>query len=253
MAGKTSVANGPAVISDPDPTPTSVQHFPWDRLPGEPSAAFEAFRRYRDMPSARRTIKGLNDRFVAERDRAEEQGKFHNVPATSEVTLRKWQREYHWDTRAAQWDDEIDRAWQTEQLTAVRDASRRQWEASRDLQETGQEALTYIDPVDLAKRFPQEVRRFITEGAEMERVLLDMNRKDEDDSKQSSPTVIIQLIEQLVQQIDIKNLPALPASARALIANTVEGEYTEVASNADNTDDVGWEGWDNNDNNDEAE
>ena len=225
------------------PLPTGP--LPWDRLPGEKPAAFEAFRRYRDMPSARRTIKGLNDRFVAERDRAEEMGKFHNVPSTSMVTLAKWRGEYHWETRARQWDDEVDRAWQTEQLTAVRDASRRQWEASRELQDVGRDALGYIDPVDLAKRFPQEVRRYITEGAEMERSLLDMDKKEDEKSGQSSPTVVIQLIEQLVQQIDINTLPALPVSAealaiaeRAVIANkvtdTVEGEYTEVTDNKKN-------------------
>lgn len=189
---------------------TPVQHNPWDRFPGESDAAWEAYRRYRDMPSSKRNITALKTILIKERDAAEEQGDFDNVPTIRYLTLSNWAKEYNWVRRTAAWDMEIDKVWQEESKLAVRDAARRHWENSVELQNVGKLALKFISPETLAEKSPQEVRRFITEGGDMERKALGMDNQERQQTV-GNAVLIIQIVEQLEKQLMGDNTPAIEA------------------------------------------
>jgi len=188
--------------------PESSKHNPWDRLPGEQDAAWQAFRRYRDMPSSKRNLTALQTILTKERNAAEEAGEFDNVPTVRYITLSNWSKEYNWVQRTAAWDIEIDKVWQEESLLAVREAARRHWENSKELQHVGKLALALIDPKILAEKFPQEVRRFITEGGEMERKTLGIDEK-EGTEQASNAVLVIQIVEKLEKQLMGGNNPVL--------------------------------------------
>lgn len=202
-------------VADPSVNPKPTKHSPWDRLPGEQDAAWEAYRRYRDMPSSKRNLTALKTILIKERDAAEETGDFDNVPTIRYLTLSRWSKEYNWVQRTAAWDAEVDKAWQEESLLAVREAARRHWENSKELQRVGRLALAFVDPKTLAEKAPQEVRRFITEGSEMERETLGVNDK-QGTEQASNAVLVIQIVERLEAQLLGKENLA------------IEGEYTEV-------------------------
>lgn len=196
--------------------PVPQQHKPWDRLPGEKDAPWEAYRRYRDMPSSKRNLTALKTILIKEKDAAEDTGDFDNVPTIRYATLNDWAQKYNWVMRTAAWDAEVDRVWQEESLLVVREAARRHWENSKELQKVGRLALAFIDPKTLAEKSPQEVRRFITEGGEMERKTLGIDEKEAAQQQANSPILIIQVVERLVKQL---------AGSSTL---TLEGEFKEV-------------------------
>ena len=190
--------------------PVPIEHNPWDRSPGESDAAWEAYRRYRDMPSSKRNLTALKTTLIKEREVAEEQGDFDNVPTIRYLTLSGWAKEYNWIRRTAAWDAEIDKVWQEESKLAIREAARRHWENSVELQNVGKLALSFINPETLAEKSPQEVRRFITEGGDMERKALGMSEK-ETQQVAGNAILIIQIVEQLEKQLMGSNTPVLEA------------------------------------------
>jgi len=207
-----------------DNLPAENTRRPWDRQPGEPNAAWEAFRRYRDMPSTQRNIRRLAGAIEQEREEAEESG-IAPIPVGDYAALARWSREYNWVERASAWDAEVDRVWQEEQFEAVREAARRQWENSKKLQEKGIVALEYISAEQLAERFPQEVRRYITEGAEMERKLLGMDKKEES-AAMGNPILVIQVVEKLEKQL--RENPAIMKLTGDDIDSDTEGDVIDA-------------------------
>lgn len=197
--------------------PKSVKHNPWDRLPGEQDAAWQAFRRYRDMPSSKRNLTALQTILTKERNAAEDAGEFDNVPTIRYGTLNDWAKEYNWVQRTAAWDAEIDRVWQEESKLAIREAARRHWESSIELQNIGKLALKFVDPATLAEKAPQEVRRFIETGIDLERKTLGMDAK-EDTEHANSAILVIQVVEQLEKQLMSKE------------ASMIDGEFKEVTT-----------------------
>jgi len=213
----TTLTNNIVIPGHPraEPIDSNVKHNPWDRLPGEQDAAWQAFRRYRDMPSSKRNLTALKTILINERNAAEEAGDFDNVPTIRYPTLNNWSKEYNWVQRTAAWDIEIDRVWQEESLLAVRDAARRHWENSKELQRVGKLALAFIDPETLAEKAPQEVRRFITEGSDMERKTLGVDDK-EGTEQASNAVLVIQIVERLEKQLMGNANPALEGDFKLL-------------------------------------
>lgn len=70
----------------------STDSLPWERLPGESSPAFEAFRAYRDQPAGARSIR----RVGRELDK-------------SSSLVGRWSSDWHWQRRIVAFDDEQDR------------------------------------------------------------------------------------------------------------------------------------------------
>ncbi len=204
-----------------DLTVPDIKHNLWDRLPGEQDAAWQAYRRYRNMPSSKRNLTALKTILIGERDAAEETGDFDNVPTVRYLTLSKWSKEYDWVQRTAAWDAEIDKVWQEESLLAVRDAAKRHWENSKELQRVGRLALKLINPRTLAEKFPQEVRHFIIEGGEEERAALGVDKK-ESGEQVSTAILVIQIVERLERQLRGSSSPIVDTLV-------VEGEFKPLA------------------------
>lgn len=83
---------------------------PWDRLPGESDAAWEAFILFRDMGLSRSLPQ------VAQRLRKSRQ------------LMHRWSARHDWNRRAATWDEAQDRVRTQEALDAQRDAVRQMFE-----------------------------------------------------------------------------------------------------------------------------
>jgi len=75
---------------------------PWERLDGESSVAYAAFRLYRDDGSSR-TAQGVRDRCGA-----------------TEGTINKWSSRFSWRERALAWDDECTRVEDRQRLETIR-------------------------------------------------------------------------------------------------------------------------------------
>jgi len=185
------------------------QH-PWAPLPGESAKAFEAFRIYRDMPPVKRNTHALLIHLLRLRDNED-----FTPPATREETLRGWRDDYRWDERALSWDVELDKIWRDEKSAAVKEAARRQVYEAQMLQEVGMAALGEVSTVELSEN-PQEVRRYITEGADMERTILGMDKKKEDSGPTIyNPIMIVRMAEEMEERL--KN------------SNIIEGEIRELS------------------------
>ena len=200
--------------------PNHIDNHSWDRQPGETNASWEAFRRYRDMPSSRRTITALQRMFENERAAAEDEGDMDNVPSVQYATLNEWANRYNWAIRVAAWDAEIDRVWQEESFAAIKEAAKRHWATSISMQEKGSIALKLIDPADLAASNPQEVRRLIEAGVNMERKALGMD-KEEPSKDVGNAILVIQIVEQLEKQMQKPQLQD---------DDEIEGDYKEITS-----------------------
>lgn len=123
---------------------------PWERQRGEPSRAFAAFVRYRDMGAERRSLRRL----------AEEMG----------VSLRlvsRWSRQHHWVERCAAWDDEVDRMAREEQARAIVEMRRQHAEEAvrlrlaavkRLMEQLEGFALEDLNPADLLKIWNETVK-----------------------------------------------------------------------------------------------
>jgi len=209
------------LVSESNPTP---QPKPWDRLPGEKDAPWEAFRRFRDMPSSKRNLTALTTIFKNERADAEDNDRSDNVPTLRYGTLNDWAKQYNWAIRVASWDAEIDRVWQEESKSVIREAARRHWENGVELQEVGRTALAYINPKLLAESSPQEVRHFLESGQKMEREALGMDRKDEEKGS-TNAVIIIQMVEQLEERLAQRKLVDSHTEGDV---NSVDGEFIEI-------------------------
>lgn len=198
-----------------DNLPANPQHNPWDRLPGETNASWEAFRRYRDMPSSKRSVSNLQRMFAQEQYVAEDAGEIDNIPTVSYSTLNEWANRYDWAVRVASWDAEIDRVFQEEKFAVIKEAAHRHWETSLVMQEKGNIALRSIDPAELAASDPQEVRRLIEAGVNMERKTLGMD-KEEPSKEIGNAVLVIQIVEQLERNMH-RSEP-----------NEIDGEYKEI-------------------------
>jgi hypothetical protein len=131
--------------STPDPA-----RDPWDRRSGEPSRAYETFRRFRDLGPLRR-LDALVD-------------PAHEITA---VTLRTWQARHDWLDRAAAWDDEVHRAADAARIEAIRDMHTRHTEAGRTLQAIALRVLeVYTEPEDVR---PADAARLMDLGVRIER------------------------------------------------------------------------------------
>lgn len=125
-----------------------VERQPWERQKGEPSRAFRAFARYRDME--RRSLRRL----------AEEMG----------VSLRlvsRWSRQHHWVERCAAWDAEVDRLAREEQVKAIAEMKRRHDEAGMAMIRAALERLATMDREQIDA---SAVVRLLAEGVKIERL-----------------------------------------------------------------------------------
>lgn len=121
----------------------------WERLPGESPAAFEAFRRYRDMPASSRSIDsssaadGIKNTAGGSRKRARS-------------SLFKWSSRFRWLERVGAFDDHRDRLLRLERDRVALELVRRRQtlEAERfDLWKRHTERL--LEDYEQARKMPR--------------------------------------------------------------------------------------------------
>lgn len=94
---KKATATKPAAV----PAKPSKQRDAWDRQPGEPDKAFEAFGHYLRLKAHERNVLRASDNGGGEV--SEERRKMGRGPAQWE----KWSAQWHWVSRASQYDDHL--------------------------------------------------------------------------------------------------------------------------------------------------
>lgn len=142
---------------NPEPTeePSStddldvVDHEPWDRVDGEPSNAYAAFRIFRDLPPTHRKVQTA----------AEQAG-------LSPSRGRHLAQDWAWRERAEAWDDACHRIEDHERLEAIRSMHKNHRAAGRLALVKAVEALQNLSAENLG---PSDVARLLSLGAKLER------------------------------------------------------------------------------------
>lgn len=119
----------------------------WERQPQEGSKAYEAFSIYMKMGSERSCHKV-----------AQELSK-------SDTMIKRWSSKWSWKKRAQDYDAELARVEFSEAKKGVKEMQERQIKLSKLLQKKAFDALKELDASELT---PQEILRFISEGAKLE-------------------------------------------------------------------------------------
>lgn len=120
----------------------------WERQPKETIQAYEAFNLYLKMGEKR------NVRKVAqELDK-------------SLTLIGRWSSTWHWKQRSADYDADLRRIEYDETKKAIRKMQERQIQTAMLLQKKAVQAL---DKLDIENLSPQDILRFIAEGAKLEK------------------------------------------------------------------------------------
>lgn len=121
---------------------------PWERLAGETSLAYSAFRQYRDLGPTR-TVDQL-----------------HGVARTS---AERWSSRWDWPARATAWDDEVHRLEDRQRLEAIRSMHETHQRAGRAAMAKAIAALQALQPTDIPAG---AAARLLELGARLERQTL---------------------------------------------------------------------------------
>jgi hypothetical protein len=132
---------------------------PWERLPGEPPRAYNAFATYRDLPPGRRSLDEVARRLYG--------GGSRKRAAPGRV--RAWSVTWDWVRRAARWDAEVDRQGREAAVAAVRAMNERHAAEARMFQEKALQRLRDLDPARLS---PAETLRYFEVATRLERVAM---------------------------------------------------------------------------------
>ena len=120
---------------------------PWERQPGESAQAYEAFDAYPKMGverSCRKVAQALSK---------------------SDTIIRRWSSAWKWQERCRAYDNELKRQELIQAQKAVKQMQERQIQTAMLLQKKAVQALNELDISELT---PQEILRFISEGAKLE-------------------------------------------------------------------------------------
>jgi hypothetical protein len=128
------------------------EHPDWDRRAGEPARAYAAFRIYRDLPPAQRTIAT-----VAEQVKG------------SVRSANRWAVDWRWRQRADAWDDACHRIDDQERLEAIRSMHSMHRRAGRAAIVKAVQALGLMEPHEMP---PNLIARLLELGAKLERSTL---------------------------------------------------------------------------------
>lgn len=120
----------------------------WERQPKESVQAYEAFYKYLQM-GAERTLRKVE----------QELNKSHAL-------IGRWSSAWNWQKRSADYDADIRRQEYEATQKEIKKMQDRQVKTAILLQKKAVQAL---DELDISKLSPQEILRFITEGAKLEK------------------------------------------------------------------------------------
>jgi hypothetical protein len=177
----------------------------WERMPGESSKVYGKFCAYRDLGPGRSLVK-LRRLHVGEE-------------GWSRSALEEACQRWHWQSRAAAWDDEQDRARRQAQLEAIREMAERQARDGADMQRLAKGAMSeWVKPDPqtgqlklAAKLRPNEVTNLFRVGVDIER------------TARGEPTVVTEERTRTGDDYDEQRISAGIAFALAQAAADTEG------------------------------
>lgn len=120
----------------------------WERLPNESVQAYEAFYKYLLM-GEKRTLRKVE----------QELNKSHAL-------IGRWSSTWNWQKRSADYDADLRRQEYEATAKEIKKMQERQVQTAMLLQKKAVQALDKLDINDLS---PQEILRFISEGARLEK------------------------------------------------------------------------------------
>ena len=132
----------------------SVERNAWDRLDGETSKGYAAFRQYRDLGPHRRVERMEN---------------------VSRITVERWSARFDWVARCAAWDDAQAMIEDSERLDALRSMHRTHQLAARALQRFALAALAALPTEGVTAG---DIARLIELGTKLERATLSQSVAD---------------------------------------------------------------------------
>jgi hypothetical protein len=173
----------------------------WERLPGEPERAFQAFAIFRDA-AERRVVSEVGAKLT---------------PPCSRQNVWRWSFRWRWEERAASFDVDRDRRHRDEMARARTEMDKRHLKIGMAMQSIGAHALAELQqrvemklPLNLSA---DEARGFLEAGAKMERSVHGPGRE----SKYSVINVILG---------DAEPIPE-PAEARPALCDDTTDEIVE--------------------------
>lgn len=125
---------------------------PWERLPREPSRAYEGFRAYRELPPGTRTLPQIAAQF-----------------GLANRTVQEWSAKFNWIERAKAWDDHVYRIEDQERLDAIRVMHRAHQLAGKLATARAIASLQGLTPADIP---PAAAVRLLDLGTRLERQTL---------------------------------------------------------------------------------
>lgn len=128
----------------------------WDRQPEETHLSFQAFSIYRDLSPTTRSIPAAA-------------AIHYEVPVAKEVQIRQlkeWSSRFMWVSRAAAWDEFVDKKAQVEVLEDLLDVRRRHANLARGFLDKVVTRLADLDPDLLA---PSDLARWMDVATRIER------------------------------------------------------------------------------------
>ncbi|MCD7891592.1 MAG: hypothetical protein LUG26_07605 [Ruminococcus sp.] len=120
----------------------------WERQPKESVQAYEALNLYLSM-GAERTLHKVATKL-----------------SKSDTLIKRWSSSWNWQQRSRDYDNDLKRKEFDEMQKQIKTMQKRQMQTAVLLQKKAVEALDKLDIEDLS---PQEILRFISEGAKLER------------------------------------------------------------------------------------
>jgi hypothetical protein len=121
---------------------------PWERLPGETTLAYSAFRQYRDLGPTR-TV--------------------DQVRGVAPTSAQRWCSRWDWPARATAWDDEVHRLEDRHRLEAIRSMHETHQRAGRAAMAKAIAALQALQPAEIGA---SAAARLLELGARLERQTL---------------------------------------------------------------------------------
>lgn len=174
-------------------TENAVPPSPWTRRPGESTAAWTAFQKYRDLGPARSLDEV--DRLLYQPPAAPAEGRPSAARPRRRGHIGAWSRKHGWVRRAARWDSEVDRQGRVAHIEAVRAMNERHAAAARQLQARALEALQGLPATDLAAA---DVLRFLVEACKLERLAVgEVTDRTATESAGGVP-VVLEIVERIV-------------------------------------------------------
>ncbi len=130
---------------------------PWEKMPNETAKAYGAFIAYRNLPAHERSLKRAVGVLFGDENFVKTSSKLRQ--------FQTWSAQYSWVSRAAAWDEDIDRRAREDQVKAVKEMRTRQVKLAQAMQ---QKAIERLRSMEAAELDADQVLAYIMSSSKLE-------------------------------------------------------------------------------------